>query len=225
MKKFICFVFTCCWTFIVFSQKVSDFEGIVKYDVSFEDAGLPPEAVAMFKNAEVKLYISPEKQRTDINMIMQNSTSIVDLKEKTLINIMDIGGKKYLIKTDEAQFKKDREAEPNLKITYTNETKTIAGYVCQKAEVVLDEATPGMVMNVYFTDQIPLNELNPVYKGLKGFPLEYTMNMGGVSIKFIANSITKEKIDKNVFNLPKDGYTETTAEALQQELLKQMLGE
>lgn len=224
MKKFLFFLFTFCLFLNALAQKKVNFEGIVKYGISFEDAGLPPEAVALFKNAEVKLYISPDKQRTDINMVMQNSTSIVDLKEKTLVNIMDIGGKKYLIKIDEAQLKKDKEAEPNLKINYTTETKTIAGYVCQKAEVVMDDAS-GTIMNVYFTDEIPLNEINPVYKGLKGFPLEYTMSMGGVTIKFIATSITKEKIDKSVFDVSKEGYIETTAEALQQELMKQMIGE
>lgn len=224
MRKTLFFVFILCLSLTVLGQKPSDFEGIIKYSVSFEDAGLPPEAVALFKNAEVKLYLSPDKQRTDINMIMQNSTSIVDFKEKTLINIMDIGGKKYLIKTDEAQLKKDKEAEPNLKINYTTETKTIAGYVCKKAEVVMDDAS-GMIMNVYFTEEIPLNEINPVYKGLKGFPLEYTMNMGGVTIKFIATTITKEKIDKSVFDISKEGYIETTTEALQQELMKQMIGE
>lgn len=224
MKNTFFFLFLLCLSLTVFGQKVSDFEGVIKYDVSFENAGLPPEAVALFKNAEVKLFISPDKQRTDINMIMQNSTSIVDLKEKTMINIMDIGGKKYLIRTDEAQLKKEKEAEPNLKINYSTETKTIAGYVCQKAEVVMEDGSE-MAMNVYFTEEIPLNELNPVYKGLKGFPLEYTMNMGGITIKFIANSITKEKIDKSVFDISKEGYIETTPEALQKELMKQMIGE
>jgi len=224
MKKSFFFLFILCLSLTVLGQKASNFEGIIKYDVSFEDAGLPPEAVALFKNAEVKLYLSPDKQRTDINMIMQNSTSIVDLKEKTMINIMDIGGKKYLVRTDEAQLKKEKEAEPNLKINYSTETKTIAGYVCQKAEVLMDDGS-GMVMNVYFTEEIPLNELNPVYKGLKGFPLEYTMNMGGITIKFIANSITKEKIDKSVFDISKEGYIETTPEELQKELMKQMIGE
>lgn len=224
MKNFLFSLFILCSSLPILAQKVSNFEGIIKYSVSFEDAGLPPEAIALFKNAEVKLYISPDKQRTDINMVMQNSTSIVDLKEKTLVNIMDIGGKKYLIKIDQDQLKKDKEAEPNLKINYTTETKTIAGYVCQKAEVVMDDAS-GTIMSVYFTEEIPLNEINPVYKGLKGFPLEYTMNMGGITIKFIANSITKEKIDKSVFDVSKEGYIETTTEALQQELMKQMIGE
>jgi GLPGLI family protein len=224
MKNFLFSLFILCSSLNILAQKVSGFEGIIKYSVSFEDAGLPPEAIALFKNAEVKLYISPDKQRTDINMVMQNSTSIVDLKEKTLVNIMDIGGKKYLIKIDQDQLKKDKEAEPNLKINYTTETKNIAGYVCQKAEVVMDDAL-GTIMSVYFTEEIPLNEINPVYKGLKGFPLEYTMNMGGITIKFIANSITKEKIDKSVFDVSKEGYIETTTEALQQELMKQMIGE
>ena len=225
MKKLFLLV---CMTFLyviqLSAQKKPDFEGIVKYSLSFEDSGLPPEALAMFKNAEVVVYITPDNQRTDMDMVLQSTTTIVNMKKNTMFTLMNVGEKKYLIKTDEADIKKEREAPSEMTINYLEETKDILGYACKKAEVTLPQV-PGMIMNVYFTEEIPVNEISPVYKGLKGFPLEYTMNMGGLQITFNAKSIIKEKVPASTFEVPKEGYTEITAEALQAELMKHMGGQ
>lgn len=206
------------------AQKKTDFEGVVKYSLSFEDSGLPPEALAMFKNAEVVVYITPENQRTDMDMVLQSTTTIVNMKKNTMFTLMNVGEKKYLIKMSEADVKKEKDASSEMVIKYLDETKDIQGYKAQKAEVTVPDV-PGMTMNVYFTEEIPVNNISPVYKGLKGFPLEYTMNMGGLQIKFNTKSITKEKVPAGIFDIPKEGYTEITADALQTELMKQMGGE
>lgn len=225
MKKFsllICITFLC--VIQLNAQKKSDFEGVVKYSLSFEDSGLPPEALAMFKNAEVVVYITLDYQRTDMDMVLQSTTTIVNMKKNTMFTLMDIGNKKYLIKMNEADIKKEKDASSETVIKYLDETKDIQGYKAQKAEVTIPEV-PGMTMIVYFTEEIPVNTISPVYKGLKGFPLEYTMNMGGLQIKFNAKTITKEKVPDGIFDTPKEGYTEITAEALQAELMKQLGGQ
>ncbi|MFY9308784.1 MAG: DUF4412 domain-containing protein [Bacteroidia bacterium] len=204
------------------AQKGSDFEGVVKYTVSFEDSQLPPEATAMFKNAQLVVSITPEKQRTDVDMVLQSTSSIIDLKKKQIYTLMDVAGKKYIIKNTEAEAKRESEKAPQPEIKYLDETKEIAGYKCKKAEVTIDGSEMKMV--VYYTNEIQNNDLQPVYKGLKGFPLEYSTNMGGMQIKFIAKSISKEKVPDSVFEIPK-GYIETTAEDLQRELLKQLGGQ
>ncbi len=210
--------------FQLLAQKKSTFEGIVKYALTLEDSQLPPEATAMFSNAEVVVYITPEMQRTDVNMIIQSTTSIVDMQKKTISTIMEMGGQKYLIKMNEEDIRKEEKESSELKIKYLEETKEVAGYKCSKAEITTAES-PEKVMMVYFTEDIPVSNLKPVYKGLKGFPLEYTINMGGIQMKFAAKTISKENIPASTFETARNGYIETTVEELQMELLKQMGGQ
>lgn len=225
MKK-ICFVLALTALSIVqlSAQKKTDFEGIVKYAVSFEDSQLPPEAVAMFKNAQLVVSITPEKQRTDVDMVMQSTSTIMDLKKKLVYTLMDVAGKKYFIKMTEADLKKESETVPQPEIKYTDETKEIAGYKCKKAEVTINNGSE-IKMTVFYTDEIQSNDVQPVYKGLKGFPLEYSMSMGGIQMKFTAKSISKERVPDSVFEIPKEGYTETTIEELTKEMLRQAGGQ
>jgi GLPGLI family protein len=185
------------------AQNKSTFEGVVKYDISFEDSGLPPEAVAMLKGAEIVLFMKPDKQRFDANMIMQNTSSIMDNKKKTMVTLMDIMGQKYLIKMNEEDVKKEQESAPQTEIKYLDETKEIAGYKCKKAEVTIkNKGTEVMTMYVYYTEELPPTVMKPVYKGLKGCPLEYTLNTNGIKMKFTAKSVSKEAVPDTKFEIP-----------------------
>jgi GLPGLI family protein len=219
---------TVCVIFIsVFSlsaQKKSQFEGLIKYAVSFEDSNLPPEAAAMFKGAEMNVYIKNLKERIDVDMVLQSTTSIIDNKNKTLITLMDVMGQKYLIKMGEEDIKKEQESAPEPDIKYSEETKEIAGYKCKKAVVTVNNGAGIVSANVFYTEEIPVSDIKSVYKGLKGFPLEYAVNMGGIQMNFAAKTVSKETIPDEKFEAPKEGYTEITAEALQGELMKQMGG-
>jgi hypothetical protein len=79
-------------------------------------------------------------------------------------------------------------------------------------------------MDVYYTDQLPTNDIKPIYKGLKGFPLEYTINQGGMDMKFSAKSVSKISVADNKFDIPTEGYTVTTIEGLQKAMTEQMGG-
>ena len=211
-------------TITVNAQKQSIFEGIVTYSVSFDQSALPPEALAMFKGAETITSIKADKCRVDMNMPMQSSSFIMDNKNKNIVSLMDIMGKKYLIRMNEPAIKKEQDSAPETVIKYKEETKMIAGYNCKKAEVTLIEGESEIV-EVFFTEEIPSNDINPIYKGLKGFPLEYSINQGGMQMKFTAKNVSKEKVADSKFDIPKEGYIETTAEELQNAMMKQMGGQ
>ena len=111
------------------------FEGVVTYAISFENSGLPPEALEMLKGAESVVYIKGDKRRVDMNTAMQSTSSIMDNKTKIVLMAMDIMGQKYLIRMNEADLKKEKETAPAITIKYLDETKEIAGYKCKKAEI------------------------------------------------------------------------------------------
>lgn len=227
MKKSVSFI-VCFFlsVIIVCAQSTKSFEGIIKYNVSFEDSGLPAMALSMLKGAGMDVYIKEYKQRIDVNMVMQSTSSLIDNKNGSMITLMDVMGQKYLIRMDEAAVKKEQENMPDPEIKYTDETKVIAGYTCKKAIVNIANAGAGLVNAVvFYTDEIPVSAVKPVYKGLKGFPLEYSVDMGGIQMKFVASSVSTENVADDKFDVPKEGYTETTPEALQNELMKQMGGQ
>lgn len=206
-------------TINVNAQTKSNFEGVVTYSISFEGAGLPPEAMAMFKGSETVTYIKPDKLRVDMTMPMQSSSFITDNKNKNYVSLMDIMGKKYLIKMNGPDLKND--SAPETIIKYTGETKTIAGYKCKKAEITGKEIK-GNAVEVFYTEEILTNEIKPVYEGLKGFPMEYSINQGGMKMKLTAKTVSKEKVPDSKFEIPKEGYIVTTLEELQNTMMKQM---
>lgn len=208
---------------IASAQNKPGFEGVITYSISFEGSGLPPEAIAMFKGSETVTYIKSDKCRVDMIMPMQSSTFIMDNKNKNVVSLMDIMGKKYLIKMNEPDIKKEQDNAPETIIKYTDETKLIAGYKCKKAEITMKNSK-GKVLNVFYTEEIPTNDIKPVYKGLKGFPMEYSMNQGGMDMKFTAKSISKGNVPDSKFDIPKEGYIVTTTEELQSTMMKQMGG-
>jgi GLPGLI family protein len=118
---------------------------------------------------------------------------------------------KYLIKMTEADLKKEQDEMPDVKIKTTTETKTIAGYKCVKNEVqIKTKEGKEETVNVWTTDEIPTSEVKTVYKGLKGFPLEYSLNQRGLKMTFTTKEISKELVADSKFDIPTSGYTETT---------------
>jgi GLPGLI family protein len=197
----------------IYAQKKGDFEGVIKYSIKFEGVELPPEAMTMLSGAESVTYIKGDRRRTDMNVAIQNTTSIMDAKTNTMVTLMDIMGQKYMIRMDAAEIKKEEENTPVTTIKYLDETKEIAGYKCKKAEVTIKtKEGKEEIINVYYTEDIPTSDFKQQYKGLKGFPMEYVINQGGMKMVFTTKSVSKEAIDDSKFEIPKDGYKETTME-------------
>ena len=206
-------------------SKKNSFEGTVTYGISFEGSGLPPEALTMLNGAEAVSYIKGDKRRTDLNMAIQSTTSIMDAKTKSVVTLMDIMGQKYLIRTSADELKKEQSDSPEQVIRYTDETKDIAGYKCKKAEVtVKTKDGKEETVNVCFTEEIPTSDVKSVYKGLKGFPMEYMVNQGGVKMTFSAKAVSKDPVADDKFAVPTEGYKEVTMEEFQKTMMQMGAG-
>ncbi len=197
------------------AQKKAAFEGVVTYSLFFEKAGLPPEIMDMLKGSQSVVYIKGGKRRVDLNTNIQSSSTFVDDKKKSVATSMELGDKKYLIKMTNEEMKSEEKMKPETSIQYIDSTKIIAGYTCKKALVtVKNQDGVNETMAVYYTKEIPADKLKEVYKGLKGFPLEYTVLQSGMKMTYIAKSISKEPVPDSKLELPKEGYIETTMDEL-----------
>ena len=200
---------------VVFAQKKANFEGVITYSLSFERAGLPPEITNMLKGSESITYIKGKRRRIDLNTTLQSTSTFIDDKNKSIATSMELGDKKYIIKMTDKEMKDEEKMRSETIIKYVDSTKVIAGYTCKKALVTLkNQDGNNEELVVYYTNEIPVDKMKEVYKGLKGFPLEYSVFQGGLKMTYVTKSIAKGSIEDSKLDLPKDGYIETTMEEL-----------
>ena len=191
------------------------FEGVIVFDVEFQSSALPPEALAMLEGSKVTTYLKPGKSRVEMQMGPSQNITIVDHKAKTSVTLTDMMGEKIMLKTNLAEENKKETGKTDIK--YVEGTKEISGYKCKKAEVtVTQEDGTTNKMDVYYTEDLPYDESysSNGMKGLKGFPLEYSISNGMIDMHFKAKSITKESVPDSRFDIP-EGYKEMTKEEFQ----------
>jgi GLPGLI family protein len=135
--------------------------------------------------------------------------------ESTLL--MNMMGQKMAIEVGD---QKDNKSESIPSIVYSQESKTIAGYLCKKATYTVfnEEQQDSISMDLYYTTKIP-SSYNPQFKELKGIPLEYTINTQGMSMTFEATKVESKKLSKSLFNIPKE------YETISLEEFKKMMGQ
>lgn len=226
MKKSLLFLTAVLFTALTSFTSTSDFEGKIVYAVDLSGANMPPEIRSMFAGSKSIIYLKGTKSRTEMDMGMQKTISIYDAKTNTSVALMEVMGNKYKIKN---QDKKD-EKKPEIKVNVTSLTKTIAGYICKKAEVTIKDDKGGSIVNhIWFTEAISnrmnINSENGYqFKDIKGMPLEYEMKASnGMVLKMTATSIVKENVSDSWFEVPA-GYTEVTPEEMQRDMMKKMSG-
>jgi GLPGLI family protein len=190
-------------------------EGFIAYAMTLE--GLPADQAAMMGDMESKIYFKDKKSYYEMNSMMVTVKSVSD--EKGTLTLMDqMGNKSYIKMTKEEIEKKTAESKDKIKdakIEYTNDTKTIAGYECKKANVTYTTPKDGeQKTEVWYTEKVPYvqggrraNGGDP-FNGLKGMPLEYSMNQGPMKVKMMAKEISQEKVPDSKFVLSTEGYTE-----------------
>lgn len=204
----------------------TDFEGKVNYEISITGGNMPPEALAMFAGSELTIFIKGSRSRADVNMGMQNTTTITDNKTSSSVILMNMMGNKFKIKSDPA---KKEEKTSDVSVKYLDETKVIAGYKCKKADITFkDKSGEPLTTTVYYTEEISNHMGNDnrtgQFKNLKGMPLEYEMNADrGMKMKMTAKVVSKESVPDSKFDIPAD-YKETTIEDMQKEMMKMMQG-
>ncbi len=193
-------------------------EGSITYSVNFE--GLPPEAAGMMKGSELKVFFKDKKSRTEFTSAFSSNTIISD--ETASTTLVDAMGQKYFYKMSKAEMEKDSKKNPDPKITYTEEKKTIAGYECKKAIVeAKSEKGETQKVDVWYTDKIQGSSgaggrSSGQFKGLKGAPLEFSMNQGQFKMQMSATNVSTSPMPDSKFIANTEGYTEKSYSEMMQ---------
>jgi GLPGLI family protein len=198
----------------MFAAQAQIKEGSVTYSITVE--GMPPEQAAMMKGMELNMAFKDKKSRVEFTSPMMTSTTVSS--DDGSLTLMDGMGMKSFTKLSTADMEKESKKTPEPKITYTEEKKTIANYDCKKAIVeVKDQKGETQKLNVWYCEKLPNNGGGRMgqFKGLKGAPLEFETNQGGMKMKMTATKVSTSPLADSQFILSTEGYTEMKMEDLQ----------
>jgi GLPGLI family protein len=191
-----------------------DFEGVITYEISVSDPQYAPMV-----GTSLKQYIKGTKSKQVQDGMFAKMVFNDYSKPNSQIILIDAMGSKYLVKLDTT--KKDADTiTPNIK--YVDGTKKIAGYTCKKAEVTATVQDQSITTTVYYTEDIVTDPKHVSFKGLKGFPLEYSVSAQGINITFSATKVSKESLPDDTFKAHVSGYKLMTQEEIMADVQKNM---
>lgn len=192
------------------------FEGQIKYKIAYKD--LPAE-MAQFESmlpTEATTTIKGDMFKMEQPLGMGGKqVTIMDNKEQSGVLLMDMMGKKNAIVMTPEKRKEMEGSEEDVDITYLSETKNIAGYTCKKA-IIKTKSAEDASMEVYYTEDMKGIKHHQT-KGLKGFPLQYSVNSGMFTVVMTAETVTKGKVSDDEFSVP-PGYESISFEQFQKSM-------
>ena len=194
-------------------------EGTVVYAISMTNDDLDPQVAAMMPK-EMSLSFKGDMSKSDMKMGMGTMDYIFNAKTKITTMLMDMMGNKTAVKMTESDLEKQSGKEKKTTVKTLPDTKVICGYTCNKAEITVEGEKDKQI--VFYTKDIVTKNANAMKAGLKGidgFPMEYVISQNGIGMKMSVKSVSKDKVDDNIFKIP-SGYKEMTLD----EMVKQMGG-
>lgn len=196
MKK-VSIIFAILFSFSALNAQEVLTEGSLVFEASSIKSSNPNLQQAM-KGATNEVCFKGTLHKSDIQM-MNGVIHIQSVKDETTREstvYLDLMGKQMKVTVpDSVQKVKQKEMDDNTNITYDEATtKTIQGYKCYKATVeTLKPDGSVQEYQLYITDAIKVtaSAVSGLPKGLKGFPLEYTMKVGDTEIGYTLKTLTK----------------------------------
>jgi hypothetical protein len=187
--------------------------GVISYELA-KDAAAGSE-MDMLGGMNLSIAFDDKMQKMDMNMMgglirVQTIFSIESVKDGVLL--MDMMGQKIqIVELTEEELAKSNTfmVAEGAEVKYDEkDTKEIAGYKCYRAIMKTED---GNEIKYYITDKIrppasPKKSKDMV--GLKGFPLEMTIDAQGFVMTFSAKEVS-EKVSDDLFITP-EGYTKMT---------------
>lgn len=204
MKKILLlFSLVCVYCSIAAQNPVLVGDCTLTYTVSGGDFGTNKNLTGTTKT----VYVKGKMSRVDLNSEAFNQTIIYDNKTGVAVILKEVGSEKYKSTFNADQWKNENKRYEGLKITVTNEKKTILGYDCKKVIATLKD---GSSYSMYCATAItPSATENPYqFKDIPGFILQYETSSGtsAAKITFTATMINFNPVPASKFEIPSAGY-------------------
>lgn len=196
-------------TGLLAQKRVSDLTII--YDAVITTGASEPKLADAFDGATTTVYLKGGLSRSEMQSALASFTTIHDARNGSAVVLQEVGGQKVLIRMTADDWKDKNSRYEGIEFAVTTETKQLAGYTCKKAVASLKD---GSTFTVYFTDELvpENNHYNSQFTNLKGLPLEYELQQGKLTIKYIVSQVSLNPVPVSKFDIPKAGYREMSYE-------------
>lgn len=193
---------------IVQAQKIFS-EGTIVYDITVQTGSKEPQLADMFDGVTATIYLKGSQSRTEMISPLGSTITLMDAKTNTGAVLKEYGNQKLLIHMTRQDWDDLNKKYTGITFTPQNETKTIAGYSCQKAIARLKDGT---TFTVFYTKEMVTENKDYDYqfKSLPGLPLEYESSVGNLKVKYTASKIAFDPVPVQKFSIPVSGYRELT---------------
>lgn len=210
-------------TFLAVTTYAQKNNAHIQYVMNFESTGETETMAAMMNGSLLDVYFAPDNSKMVLNMMsgMMKMDMRMNTKSKNGIMLMDIMGQQKYKTIDSDDVNKEDDSKVDMpEIKYLKKYKEIAGYKCQKALIMVEEAAEPVV--VYFTNKIEMpkgfekytEQLNMT--GIKGFPMAIEVISSELKINITAQAVDFVKQSKKIFDLKApEGYEEMNEQDLQ----------
>ena len=186
-----------------------DLTGTVEYDLAYLNVPEHMQTASSARATGMRLIASA--QRTRVEYIGGNASSpivIANAEAKESVVLMDLFGVKLALIGDDGAAAASDSTAANV-YTYSGNTREIAGLPCEQAFVLYADSTQ---TEVWFTRAYRCYDER--FVGLPGLPLSYTLVENGYTLTATAKSVSPEKVNPTLFDIP-EGYTPMTEAAFQ----------
>ena len=206
MKRIIGSVLLLVICTAAFAQQRVVAECTVTYSITLEDGAPDNEMTESLKSSVKTVYIKANNSRSDIASPSFKQSLIYDKSAGTAVILREFGNNKFMTKLDNAKWTALNNAYEGMTINNLNETKTILGYECKKAELVLKDGSSFIIY--YASNIVPsVKEFEYQFKDVPGFVLEYESKEGNSGkIRFTATKINTNPVQLSRFDIPTTGY-------------------
>ncbi len=205
-------IFSVCSLLLSFGSIAQHtFEGMISFDIKYDSIPQQLKESSMYLPTNMYVLMKGSKQRMELKTIMGPSIIIIDVETNESYALSSMMGKKIAMHISSEQNKQMKEklntqhGSGNPKIEYTTQTKTIAGYTCNK--IIINSIVDGkpFTFAAYYTKDLP-----PIHSDsysnldINGCILEYQLFEEGIRMTYTASGVEIKKLDDNLFIVPSD---------------------
>ena len=194
-------------------------EGKILYKITYP-AGFEDKWMERLMPKEMNFYFNPDFVKTEmifgLGMIQINY--LADNQNKTLNELLKFMKKKSFAYRDSISINDFLQTLPKHNIQFLPDTLTIAGFLCKKAIVQVEDSVP-YTFDCWYTNQIKINKPNwcTPFKEIDGVLMQYQVKRFNILMEFKAQNVEMLKQEKEVFTVP-ENYITVTPEEMQRSL-------
>jgi GLPGLI family protein len=180
-------------------------ECTVNYAIT-TDSSSEKDMQQSLKSSVKNVYIKGNNCRTDLISPAFTQSVIFDKTNNTAVILREFGNNKFMTKLDAAQWINENKKYQNLSFSVSSEKKTILGYDCKKASIILKDGTN---YTIYFATAIvpSVKEFEYEFKDVPGFVMEYQIqDTNGKKVTYLATEISLSPVQTSHFKIPAAGY-------------------